>query len=127
MIDFNTYRPLNFSSCINPKKVIIDGQPQLCRCGKCLACVQAYRNHTASNLQSEVGNWKHCIFFTLTYSPDFCPSAKVVWNKVDSSYHILLLGRSKDLLKNSSSIPYRIYFNSEYNTYMVNKEKSANG
>lgn len=119
MIDFNTYRPLNFSSCLNPQKVIIDGQPQLCRCGKCLACVQSYRNHTASNLQSEVNNWKHCIFFTLTYSPDFCPSAKIVWFNEDSSYHILLLGRSKDLLKNSNSIPYRIYFSSEHDSYMV--------
>lgn len=113
MIDFSQYRPLSFSTCLDPKRVYKDGEFKTCRCGKCAACVQSRRSHTSAMLSREIKNWKHCIFFTLTYNPYYCPSAKIVKVPGLQQWNILLLGRSKDLLKHSKYIPHSIFLNED--------------
>ena len=119
MIDFNNYIPLSFSTCLNPTIVYRDGDPVVCRCGKCDSCVQARRSHTSIMLDREIKNWNYCVFFTLTYSPEFCPSVKLVRDSsVVNQWNFLLLGRTKSLLSNSKYIPYCININ-EDNQYIV--------
>lgn len=103
MIDFSTYKPLSFTSCESPYIVNIKGKPQLCRCGKCACCRQARRNVTSVRLASELNNWKHAIFFTLTYDRYHVPSIKHY--RDDCGFiRFESVGRSSSLL---TSIPYR--------------------
>lgn len=67
---------MNITSCLHPLRVYnkyIDEYIWV-PCRKCAACRNAKQADLVSRLQYESMQWPTVIFFTLTYSDDYCPS-----------------------------------------------------
>lgn len=61
--------------CWHPKKVWNKYLNQWVNvsCGKCPACLQSRANKWIERLNVERKCWKYCVFFTLTYDPEYRP------------------------------------------------------
>lgn len=65
---------MNLISCLNPKLIRDnDGNQRYVPCGHCSLCLKRRASRWVVRLDSERKCWKYSIFFTLTYSAEYCP------------------------------------------------------
>lgn len=71
---------MHVQNCLHPLKIRdqYTGEERLVPCGQCEACLSARSRSLMQRLDAEKQSWKHCTFFTLTYSPVHRPILKVL-------------------------------------------------
>ena len=71
---------MHVQHCLHPVTIKdqYTGEPLIVPCGRCEACLSARSRNLITRLEAEKECWKHCFFFTLTYSDDHLPKLKVL-------------------------------------------------
>lgn len=73
---------MRLCTCLHPRKITnpYSGEDMFVPCGKCSACRTKKSFDWTSRLEQERQCWTYCVFFTLTYAPEFCPFCTVIDN-----------------------------------------------
>lgn len=75
---------MHISNCQYPKRIWNKylKEFQYVPCGKCSSCIRRKSNVWVERLNCERKCWKYCVFFTLTYAPEYIPYL----DKIDNIY-----------------------------------------
>lgn len=71
---------MRLCTCLHPRKIKnpYSGEDMFVPCGKCSACRTKKSFDWTSRLEQERQCWTYCVFFTLTYDPQFCPFCTLI-------------------------------------------------
>ena len=69
---------MKVSSCLHPQRVYNKYSKEYvyAPCGRCPECLRHKSQAWTERLNQERYSWKYCVFFTLTYAPEFVPTLK---------------------------------------------------